>query len=122
MPNLIQTAAAWLGAQLKESAGIAVTIQRGERCISGITGWVGKHDYFITDAEGFTTSITAHDWQLVSADIPGDFLFRPGVVIRAVVNSVEQVYEAMPLGKTKPCVEDLDTSGVLLTVHTNQVQ
>lgn len=120
MPNLMQSGAAWLGAQLKTSAGLSVVVQQGKRTVEGLTGWVGKHDHLVVDAEGFTTSVTSHDWEFVAADLPSGFEFRVGAVITATINGVEEKYEAVPLGK-RPAIENKDTSGVMLVVHTNKV-
>lgn len=121
MPNPMQTAAAWLGDQLKDSAGIAVVIQQGDTTLTGITGWVSKQEYVVVDSEGFSTSVTSHDWAFTASDLPSDFEFMTGTVIRATINATEMTYEALPMAN-KACVENLDSSGVLLTVHAKRVQ
>lgn len=120
MPNLLQTSAAWLGGKLQAHAGRTVRIKQGARRISNaMTATVQNHDYEITDLQGLPSLVKSYDWTFVAGDL-GDLNIRTGDVLTEMVGSVEVQYEAMPIGK-RPCVEDLDSSGVLLTVHTKKV-
>lgn len=112
----MESAAAWLGDQLKTLAGKAVTIDYGEVRVENITGWCAQHTYDVMDAEGFATSLRSYDWQFKLADLPEDLLNFENVV---VMDGFDK-YEAMPLGN-RPWHESLDTSGQLITIHTKQV-
>lgn len=120
MPNILQTGATWLGEQLQAHAGRTVSVKQGaKRAVEGLTATVASHDYEVVDANGFLTTVPAYDWTFVAADL-GDLNIRTGDVITETLAGVEVKYEAMPIGK-KPSVENLDSSGILLTVHTKKV-
>lgn len=118
----METAAAWLGGQLKELAGKAVSIDYGESRITetvdgdALKGWCSRQQYDVMDSEGFATSVMSYDWQFVLAELPEDLLKFANV---AVNNGTER-FEAMPIG-SRPWFERLDTSGQLITIHTKQV-
>jgi len=120
MPNVLQTGAAWLGSQLSSHAVRMITVIQGHRLLDPLSAWCSRQEYTIEDSEGFTTSLVSFDWQFVASDLPSDFVFRDGAILKETLNGIVQKYEAMPLG-TKGCCERLDDAGVLLTVHTKQV-
>lgn len=122
MPNVMESAASWLGGQLKTLAGKAVSIDYGEvritETVDGdpLKGWCARQQYDVTDNEGFATALISYDWQFVASELPEDFWKFAGVLI----TSGEEVYEAMPLANRK-WFESLDTSGLLVTIHTKRV-
>jgi hypothetical protein len=116
MPNLMQRAASFLGEKLKDAAGIAVTLVQGATELE-ITGTVTLNTYDVFDvAEGHPTTFLAHDWTFTAADLEG-LTVRDGATI---TDADENVYEALPLDK-RPCFERLDSSGLLVVVHTKLI-
>jgi len=120
MPNVLQTGAAWLGAQLSTHAARTIIIVQGQQLLDAVSAWCSRQDYAVVDSEGFTTSTVSFDWQFVASDLPDNFVFRDGAILKETLNGVVQKYEAMPIGSLG-CCERLDDAGVLLTVHTKQV-
>ena len=120
MTNLMQTAAAWLGSQLSVHAARSVVVIQGQRLLDAIDAWCSRQSYEVTDSEGFATTAVSYDWQFVASDLPDDFVFREGAIFQETLGGVVRKYEAMPMA-SQPCYEDLDDSGVLLTVHTKRV-
>ena len=123
MTNLLQDGATWLGGQLKDSAGRSVSIVQGSLRVSGLTASVYQHEYPVLNREGFLTQVRAYDWTFTAADIVSGssvVALRKGAVITETLNGVEHKYEAMEVGDM-PAVEDKDTSGILLTVHTRRI-
>lgn len=118
MPNLMQRGASWLGARMKTAAGRSVVIRQGGKApVTGITATISLNDYEVVDEHEIKTVVHAHDWTFVVADL-GTFQFRSGDEIEDV--DTEEKYEAMPIDK-RPCAERLDSSGILLVVHTKRV-
>ena len=123
MTNLLQDAAVWLGDRLKESAGRQVTYARGAQESDPITGTVAQHQYEVVENDGSVTTVLAYDWSFTAADlvIAGSPIKpRSGDRIKETLNGDAIEFEVLPIGKL-PCSEWLDTSGILLLVHTKKV-
>ena len=123
MTNLLQDSAVWLGDRLKESAGRQVTYARGVQQSNPITGTVAKHEYEVVENDGSVTLVLAYDWTFTAGDlvIAGSTVKpRSGDRIKETLNGEAIEFEVLPIGKL-PCSEWLDTSGVLLLVHTKKV-
>lgn len=114
MPNLMENAAAWLGVRLQSAAGRDVTLVQSGTTLS-ITAWHAMHEYEVMDSDGLLTRVTSYDWTVAAEDV-SSITLRPG----ATITDGALVYEAMGIGK-RPCVEKLDSSGVLLLLHTKRV-
>lgn len=121
MPNMLQHGATWLGKQLQAHAGRVVTLEQGGTTIEDLNASVVSHEHEVFDQEGFLVKVLSFDWTIVAEDLDGLEL-RVGAVITETIGAVTSKYEAMPLGRDKPCVERKDSSGILLTLHTKQVQ
>lgn len=120
MSNMLQSGAAWLGEQLKPVGGRTVAIRQGSRVLTGIVATPVEQVYEITDDEGQPTSVVMTDWTIVAADL-GGLALREGCELHETLHGEPTVWEAMPVGKLE-AVHNFDTSGVLLTVHTKQIQ
>lgn len=119
MPNTMQNAAAWLGANLQAAAGRTIVLSRGAQKSSAITGTVAMQDYSLVDENGFATTFTSYDWTFVTDDLPWEV--TNGHRIRETLNGEVIEYEILPPPDRK-AVEWLDTSGVLTLVHTKKVK
>lgn len=121
MPNLMQNAATWLGGQLQTAAGRTVSIRQGAKYVTGIVATVAMLEYQVIDAEQFMTVVQSYDWTFVKADLDAAGIeLREGALLTESLNGEAREYESMSIGK-RPAVEDLDTSGILLTLHTKRV-
>ena len=123
MTNLLQDAAVWLGDRLKDSAGRQVTYARGAGESEPITGTVVQHQYEVVENDGSITLILAYDWTFTAGDlvVAGNPIKpRSGDRIKVTLNGEAFEFEVLPIGKM-PCSEWLDTSGILLLVHTKKV-
>ncbi len=123
MTNLLQDAAVWLGDRLKESAGRQVTYARGAGESEPITGTVVQHQYEVVENDGSITLILAYDWTFTASDVVvagSPIKPRAGDRIKETLNGEAIEFEVLPIGKM-PCSEWLDTSGILLLVHTKKV-
>jgi hypothetical protein len=117
MVNLMQRGAAWLGDRLKDSAGSVVSVKQADVVVvAEITATRSSVPYEVADDSGFLQEVLMHDWAVVAADL-GDVTLRDGT---RIVDSEGVEYEVLPVGK-RPAVEPLDTSGILLRVHTKKV-
>lgn len=118
MPNLMQRGASWLGERLKSAAGRTVTLTQGDDELEDLTGWISKHEYEVDGPEGILTKVLSYDWQFVVADL-GGLELREGLEIKDIETG--EFYESMKIDK-RPAVENLDTSGLLVTVHCKLVE
>lgn len=117
MPNLMQSGAAWLGERLKDAAGSVVSVKQFDAVVlADVTATRSAVPYEVANDEGFLQEVLIHDWAIVAADL-GGVVLRDGMRI-ADSDGVE--YEVLPVGK-RPAVEPMDTSGILLMVHTKKV-
>ena len=114
MPNLLQIGAAWLGGQLQSHAGRSVQIVQGSDTLS-VIGTLAIQDYEYLSDSGFLTLVSSFDWTFTAGDL-GDVQLHKG----ARVMEGSDIFEVMPVAN-RPCVERLDSSGILLTVHTKKV-
>lgn len=123
MPTLMQRAADWLGSKLQDAAGHAGTYRQGNRVSNSITATVAMHEYEVTGPEGVGTLVLSYDWTFVADELViGDDAItpRPRDIWKATVNGTLETYEVLALGN-RPCFERLDTSGILLLVHTKKI-
>jgi len=118
----MQNAAAWLGGQLQTAAGRTVSIRQGTKTVTGIVAPVAMVEYQVALTEdSFPVAVQYYDWTFVRADLDtAGIELRDGAIVTETLNGVAREYFAAPVGKDKPCVEDLDTSGILLTLHTKR--
>lgn len=122
--NLLQSGAAWLGGQLKAHAGRTVTLTAGQLTIENLQCSAAQFEHEILDDDGFATRILSYDWTFTAADLfVGDVPvnLRPGVIVTETLNGVTSKYEAMTLG-SRPALERLDSSGILMILHTKKIQ
>lgn len=119
MPNLLQSAAAWLGAQLQTAAGRSVVIVRSGVPSDALTAWVSVQEYTVVDEEGFGTVVESHDWSFVTSDLP--YPLRSGDVIRETLGGLRQEYTILPVAG-KPFAEWVDTSGVMTVAHSRKTE
>jgi len=126
--NVMQSAATWLGQKLQgpaggRVAGRSITYCRGPLASAEIIAWVAQRDYELSGDESFLTSVAFFDWSLFAAEliITGETLYpRAGDRIKETLNGYDITYELMPIDR-RDCVERLDTSGILLLLHTKEV-
>lgn len=117
MPNLMQNGATWLGERLKDVAGVTVRIElAGAVLVAEITATPSAVMYEVPNDEGFLQEVKVHDWEMTAADLGGATL-RDGA---RIIDGDGVEYEILPVGK-RPSVELLDTSGILLLVHSKKV-
>jgi hypothetical protein len=117
MPNLMESGAAWLGARLKDAAGSLVSVKQADAVvIAEITATRSAVPYEVASDEGFLQEVLMHDWAITATDL-GTVTLREG---SRIVDSEGVEYEVLPVGK-RPAVEPLDTSGILLRVHTKKI-
>ena len=115
MPTLMQNAADWLGDRLKTAAGRTVTIRQGRTTLSDVTGWCSMHSEMV-DGEVLPIAIRSYDWSFKKEDL-GTLKLRNGGTITETLDGEQVVYEIIPMGD-EPAMERMDTSGILVTVHT----
>lgn len=125
MTNMLQDGATWLGGQLRDSAGRTVTVQQGSTILSvdpsgnALAGIMSGHEHEILDDNGFQIKVLSYDWTFLATDL-GSLELREGAIIRETLSGTVYEYEAMQFGHM-PAVERLDSSGLLVLVHTKQV-
>ncbi|MCE9555909.1 MAG: hypothetical protein K8T91_21380 [Planctomycetes bacterium] len=117
--NVLESGAAWLGEQLKPAAGRTIDIHQGSRILSDVVATPVEETYEVVDELGQRTSVVMMDWTIVASDL-GDVMLRKGAEIHETLGGVRKVYEVLPVGD-REAVENLDTAGILLTVHTKQI-
>ena len=124
MNNLLQEGAAWLGQQLQTSAGIEGVYVREASQTDPIIGVPAELEYEVIDDEtGLPTKVVSYDWTFVAADLVmggPPITPRKGDRWKPDIGGLEETYEVLPIGK-RPASERLDTSGVLILVHTKRV-
>jgi hypothetical protein len=118
MPTLMQRAAGVLGDRLKSAAGHVGTYTRGDTEVAA-TSPVAAKTYDKLDSDGLVIgSVLSYDWTFKAEDLEG-LEPRGGDLWRPTINGTAEVYEVVEINGR--AFERLDTSGVLLTVHTNKV-
>lgn len=117
---MLQNGMATLGSLLQNHAGRTVTLTQGGTVITDLQAPVSMEEHDVVDDEGFLTKAASIDWTIVVADLDGLEL-RAGAIISERVGCVTKNYEAMPLGRDRPCVEPKDNSGVMIILHTKEV-
>lgn len=123
MATLQQRGATMLSRTHKAAGGFVGTYYRNQTATPGITATVAEKEYEVIDASGALTLMQSHDWVFTAADLTSDgeaITPRPRDRWKVTINGTEETYEVLPMGN-KPCYERLDTSGILLLVHTKKV-
>lgn len=123
MTTLLQRGATWLGERLQTSAGRTVKLTRGSVNTTDFVGAVSRVAYDEIGDDGLTTSVMYDDWTIVADEIllaDRSIVPRDGDVISETLNGATVRYEVLPL-QSRPAVEWLDSSGLLLTVHTKRI-
>jgi hypothetical protein len=115
----MQTAADWLGDQLKTAAGHVGTYYRNQTAYPNITAPVAEKTYeeFDQRTEG-ATAVLSYDWTFKAADLP--VTPRAGDLWKPTINGTEETYEVIQIAG-QPFMR-LDTSGILIGVHTNRIR
>ena len=124
MSTAIARAALGMAQSLKRLAGLEGVYARGATESEPITGVPTQHQYEVVDGEtGLPTSVISYDWTFTAADLVvagSPMKPRSGDRVKETLNGEPIEFEVLPIGKL-PCSEWLDTSGVLLLVHTKKV-
>lgn len=121
--NLMQRGAVFLGQNMQASAGRSIIYKRGSHETAAITAWNANQEYDAEDANGVTTTIAMDDWTVFAEDLAfngAQLTPRAGDVITETLNGVTIEYQVLPVAGRK-AVEWLDTSGILLLIHTKRV-
>jgi len=124
MLNLMQRSATWFGGRLKQVAGRSVILRRGPTATVTITGTVSLHAYTTIGDQGIEISVVADDWVFTASDlvIRGATIEpRDGDMIIESLEGFENKYQVLPVAG-RPSVEWLDSSGLLLLVHSKRVE
>lgn len=109
--TMLSDGAAWLGERLKESAGIELVYAE----TYSLTATPSQHEYQIFDqSAGLVTSVLHYDWTITASDL--SVTPRKGDRITCALGT----FEVLPIGN-RPCFERLDSSGVLLLIHSKKV-
>lgn len=120
--NNLQRIAALVGETGKAQAGRTVSIKLKSLLVEGIIATVEQKEYEVISVEQFVTSVVSYDWTFVKADLDAaGIVLRSGAILTETLSGTERKYEAMELG-SKEAVEDLDTSGVLVLLHTKRIE
>ncbi len=129
MTDILRTASDWLGRMFQQHASRSVIYSRDSDAVE-IKASVGRTIAEVTTNLGISIEIESRDFifpadQLVLGD--GQVEPQAGDRITELQDSVEYVYEVMPLGKTLPvggesaCFRYCDADHSMLRVHTKQV-
>jgi hypothetical protein len=116
MTNVLQLGAQWLGDSLKQAAGRVVSVTDGANTVHGVTATLALAEYETLDDEAFPITVRSFDWVFEAADVEA-------VALRAgtrITDDTGAIYEVAPMS-TRPAVEDNDTSGIMLLVHSKRV-
>jgi hypothetical protein len=119
----VARAALGMSRSLERLAGIEGVYARGNCASEPIRGVPVTHEYEVIDEEtALPTKVISYDWRFVATElVVGNEPVTPRVGDRWTVSiaGVENVYEVLPIGK-RPCFERVDSSGVILLVHTKR--
>ncbi|HUS38546.1 MAG TPA: hypothetical protein VMX74_03810 [Pirellulales bacterium] len=122
MTNMLQDGVAWLGGQLKNSAGLTVTYYRGAGSVS-ITATATMHEFELVDSDGIITIAVARDYIVHAADLVISAVTitpRGGDRIVETINGLSQTFEVVPFGNQDEH-EPVDPDSLLLTIHTKRI-
>lgn len=124
MSNLLQDGAIWLAGQLQDHAGRDVVLRRQGQAPIDLTGTVAMQQYDVVDEEtGIVLTVLSYDWVFTASEYKvGGVQVQPLPYDRLEEELAGSsiAFEIMGLGK-KPCWEWLDTSGIMLLVHSKKV-
>lgn len=125
MPNLMQSAATWLGSQLQTAAGRPGIYKRGTSDSGSITGVVTDLTQEVANEEGFGTGTLVTGWQFTASELLlNDEQIEPRAGDRweETLSGEDLAWEAMPPGPSRKVWEWRDTSKVLIVVWCKQVK
>lgn len=120
----MQNAADWLGSRLQDAAGRTLSYERGNTEIESMTGVANQVTYEIIDSDmSVGSTVLSTDWTFKAAELViggNEIEPRPGDIITEVLRGNAVAYEVVGIG-TRPCFEFLDSSGILLLVHSKRI-
>ncbi len=125
MSNFMQDSAAWLGQQLKETAGRVGVYTQGGASSDSITASPAEFRQEVLDSDGLGTGVFVYGWLFVVTDlvINGNQIEpRNGDRFEETLVSVDVAWEAMPPGPQQSCSKWADSSGTLLIVWFKKVK
>ena len=124
MSNMLQDGATWLAGQLQTHAGRDVVLRRQGQSPTDLTGTVVMHEYDVVDEEtGIVFTVLSYDWMFTASEYQVTGVQVPPLPydrLEETLAGSSIAFEVMGLGK-KPCWEWLDTSGIMLLVHSKKV-
>ena len=123
MTNLLQRGATWLGGKLKTAGGRSVTYCRGSRRVT-ITATPQMHQRTVVGEDGIETVVSIYSWVIVAAELvlSGE-LVEPqrGDYMTETLNNEPVEWQLLPVNDSNDLWEWLDSSKILLLVHTKKV-
>lgn len=110
MPDMLDTAAAWLDAQLADNAAIEVTYTQGATAVD-LAATIGKTVFEVADAYGGLVRVESRDYLVAAAAL--------GLEPRRgdLITEGDRTYEVTAPGK-EPCFREADPSGRTYRIHT----
>lgn len=124
MSNLLQDGATWLAGQLQDHAGRDVVLRRQGQAPTELTGTVVMQQYDVVDEEtGIVLTVLSYDWVFTASEYRVAGVQVPPLPydrLEETLAGSSIAFEVMGLGR-KPCWEWLDTSGIMLLVHSKKV-
>jgi len=124
MPNLLQRAAVWLGEKLQDAGGRTVTYRRGDVFELPLTITPHMHREPVFN-EGLPLAVRVYDWTLTASELVhnGEIIepHKTDQIVETLPNGDEVTWQVMPPNDETPCFEWMDSSKLLLVVHTKQV-
>lgn len=119
----MQKSAAWLGDRLKTAGGRSVLYRRGNH-VAELTATPQQYAATVVQ-DGQDIEIDAYAWTVTATDLllNGEQVEpQEGDVIEERLNGKTVKWHVMPLGDNEQSWKWLDSSGVLLLIHTKRVQ
>jgi hypothetical protein len=124
MPNLMQTGAAWLAAQLKAHASKTVTYRRtGETDLEDLAATIGRTEFELVTDDGHVTRFESRDFLVAAADLVLDgsvTVPQRGDRIIETIGDATLTYEVLP-NASLPAFKYSDEFRNLVRIHTKLV-
>ena len=122
--SMLSDGVSWLSEQLREAAGVTVSIKRGSSTTSGIATVMDNANYEIEGDAGTITRLRLRDWWMAMADYKiGGVAVEPRSGDRIITSDGEE-WELQPIMGTKTGDRDAyeDWNSVDWLLHTKRVK
>jgi hypothetical protein len=122
--SMLSDAVEWLSGQLRDSAGVTVSIRRGSTTTSGVTAVMDNANYEVQGDAGTITRVRLRDWWIAKADYKISAVVVEPRAGDRLIDSAGEEWELQPIMGTKMGDRDAyeDWNSTDWWLHTKRVK